>query len=351
VLKWVVGRREATVIAITLFTIVYFSVLKFSALVSVDNIATTFWYVAPFIVIGAGEVLMLVLAEIDLSAGQVYLTAPWFVFWLWNSGVPVGWAMLLALLLSALIGLVNGLITVWLRVPSLIVTLAMTFLLFGVVLVGSNYTQAQMTWTKGTPPASPVQTAPCHGYPLPAACAHPPSWSHPSPYWYYSNILGIGTWATIIWALLVLAVIWFLLKHTRFGTHVTATGGNTLAAAEAGIPVARVKIWCFMIISTASGFIGILDLIRLGSMDPGDYGLNIVLPPIVAAVIGGTALTGGRATVLGTLIGALFLGILEDGLNLTGVSANWFFLLEGIIILVAMVLNGQLSRFAMRFRQ
>ena len=84
-----------------------------------------------------------------------------------------------------------------------------------------------------------------------------------------------------------------------------------------------------MIISTVSGFIGILDLIRLGSMDPGDYGLNIVLPPIVAAVIGGTALTGGRATVLGTLIGALFLGILEDGLNLTGVSANWFFLLEG----------------------
>ena len=82
--------------------------------------------------------------------------------------------------------------------------------------------------------------------------------------------------------------------------------------------MARVKIWCFMIISTASGFIGILDLIRLGSMDPGDYGLNIVLPPIVAAVIGGTALTGGRATVLGTLIGALFLGILEDGLNLTG---------------------------------
>ncbi len=115
--------------------------------------------------------------------------------------------------------------------------------------------------------------------------------------------------------------------------------------------MARVKIWCFMIISTVSGFIGILDLIRLGSMDPGDYGLNIVLAPIVAAVIGGTALTGGRATVLGTLIGAIFLGILEDGLNLIGVSANWFFLLEGIIILVAMVLNVQLSRLATRFRR
>lgn len=349
-LRWAVQRREATVIAITILTIIYFA-LRTSALFTVDNTIVTFQYVAPFIVIGAGEVLMLVLAEIDLSAGQVYLTAPWFVYWFWSSGVPVGWAILLALLVSAVIGLVNGLVTVWLRVPSLIVTLAMTFLLYGLVLVGSSYTQEQMTWTKGTPPVSPVQTPPCHGYPLPAACLHAPGWSHPSPYWYYSNILGIGSWATILWALLVLGVIWFLLKHTRFGVHTTATGGNILAAAEAGIPVARVKIWCFVIISTASGFIGILDLIRLGSMDPGDYGLNIVLPPIVAAVIGGTALTGGRATVLGTLIGALFLGILEDGLNLTGVSANWFFLLEGIIILVAMVANGQLGRVAMRFRR
>ena len=86
-------------------------------------------------------------------------------------------------------------------------------------------------------------------------------------------------------------------------------------------------------------------------MDPGDYGLDIVLPPIVAAVIGGTALTGGRGTVLGTLIGALFLGILEDGLNLTGVSANWFFLLQGIIILAAMIINVQLGRFAIRLRR
>lgn len=350
ILKWALRQRELTVIVITILTIIYFA-LRSSAVFSVDNYIVTLQYVAPFIVIGAGEVLMLVLAEIDLSAGQVYLTAPWFVYWLWGAGVPVGLAILIALVLCAVVGLVNGLVTVWLGVPSLIVTLAMTFLLFGLILVGSSYTQEQMTWTQGTPPAAPAQTPPCHGYPLPASCLHAPSWSHPSPYFYYSNLLGIGSWATICWALVVLCLIWFLLKHTRFGVHVTSTGGNILAAAEAGIPVARVKIWCFVIISTASGFVGILDLIRLGSMDPGDYGLNIVLPPIVAAVIGGTALTGGRATVLGTLIGALFLGILEDGLNLTGVSANWFYLLEGIIILVAMALNVQLGRFAMRFRR
>jgi simple sugar transport system permease protein len=170
-LRWVIRQREATVIAITILTIIYFA-LRSSALFTVDNIIATMQYVAPFIVIGAGEVLMLVLAEIDLSAGQVYLTAPWFVYWFWSWGVPVGWAILIALALSAVIGLVNGLITVWLRVPSLIVTLAMTFLLYGLVLVGSSYTQEQMTWTKGTPPVAPTQTPPCHGYPLPASCLH-----------------------------------------------------------------------------------------------------------------------------------------------------------------------------------
>ena len=239
-LRWLIRQPEATVIGITILTIIYFA-LRTSALFTVDNTIVTFQYVAPFIVIGAGEVLMLVLAEIDLSAGQVYLTAPWFVYWFWSAGVPVGLAIIIALVLSAVIGLVNGLITVWLRVPSLIVTLAMTFLLYGLVLVGSSYTQEQMTWTKGTPPAAPVQTPPCHGYPLPAACLHAPSWAHPSPYFVLQQYpwhrqLGHHPLGPV-----VLALIWFLLKHTRFGVHTTATGGNILAAAEAGIPVARVK--------------------------------------------------------------------------------------------------------------
>lgn len=315
VFRYIVQRRETTVIAVTILAIIYFSV-RTTALFQVANIVVTTQYMGPILVIGVGEVLMLVLAEIDLSAGQVYLTAPWMVYWFWQAGVPVGFAIVLSLIVCAVIGLVNGLITVRLGVPSLVVTLGMQFLLFGVVLVVSNYTQEQMPGS-GT----------------------------------FAKIFGAGAWADLLWGIGFVLVIWFLLKRTRFGVHVTATGGNTLAAAEAGIPVARVKVWCFMIISTVSGFIGILDLIRYVSMDPGDYGLNIVLAPIVAAVIGGTALTGGRATVLGTFVGAVFLGVVEDGLNLTGVSANWFYLLEGIIILVLMVFNVQLGRLAARFRR
>lgn len=315
VLKYLVLRREAAVIVVTVLAIIYFSV-RTSAIFQVANITTTTQYMGPILVIGAGEVLMLVLAEIDLSAGQVYLTAPWMVYWFWQAGLPVGVAIVLSLVACAAIGLTNGLITVLLGVPSLIVTLGMQFLLYGVVLVESNYTQEQMPGS-GT----------------------------------FAKIFGAGAWADLLWGIGIVVAIWFLLKRTRFGVHVTATGGNMLAAAEAGVPVRRVKVWCFMIISVVSGFIGILDLIRFVSMDPGDYGLNIVLAPIVAAVIGGTALTGGRATVVGTFVGALFLGVVEDGLNLTGVSANWFYLFEGLIILVLMVLNVQVRRFATRFQR
>jgi len=315
VLKFLVQRRETPVVVVTVLAIIYFG-LRTSAIFEVANIIATTQYMGPILVIGAGEVLMLVLAEIDLSAGQVYLTAPWFVYWFWHAGVPVGFAIVISLLLCATIGLTNGLITVLLGVPSLIVTLGMQFLLYGVVLVVSSYTQEEIPGS-GT----------------------------------FATIFGAGAWADLLWGSGIVVAIWFLLKHTRFGLHVTATGGNTLAAAEAGIRVARVKVWCFMIIATASGFIGILDLIRFESMDPGDYGLNIVLGPIVAAVIGGTALTGGRATVVGTFVGALFLAVVEDGLNLIGMSANDFYLFEGIIILGLMILNVQLRRVAFRYRR
>ncbi len=315
-LQTAIARREITVIVVTIGAIIYFS-LRASSFYSTANIIVLVQYVAPIMVIGTGEVLMLVLAEIDLSAGQVYLTAPWFVYWFWTAGLPVGVAIIIAMVLSALIGLLNGLFTVRLGVPSLIVTLGTLYVFFGYVLVQSNYQQVNMPGTTGT----------------------------------FGTIFGIGSWSTILWGLLLTLAVWFLLKRTRFGVHTTATGGNYLAAAEAGIPVNRVKVWCFVIIAFVSAWAGILDAVRIGSMNPGNTGLDIVLTPIVAAVIGGTALTGGRATVLGTIIGAVFLGILEDGLNIIGVNAQWFYFFEGVIILIAMAANVQLGQLAARFRK
>ena len=141
------------------------------------------------------------------------------------------------------------------------------------------------------------------------------------------------------------------MKGTVFGLHVTATGGNELGAAEAGVRVRQVKVWCFVLIALAAALIGIIDAVRIGSLDPASPGLNEMLSGVTACVIGGTALTGGKATVLGTLIGAIVLGVLEDGFNLIGVSANWFILVEGAVILVAMAVNVQLGRMSLGQRR
>ena len=317
---WLVQRalqqRELTVILVTLFVIIYFGIAN-SAFYSTANIITVAQYIASIAVIGFGEVLILVLGEIDLSAGAVYLSSPWFMYFFWKSGLPIGWAIVAAVACCAGIGMINGLITVWLNVSSLIVTLAVNYALFGIVLIGSNDIQVNM----------PGQTG------------------------HFSTIFGVGAWSTILWAAAMMLAIWALLKRTRFGLHITATGGNLLAAAESGIRVRRVKVWCFIIISSSSALIGILDAIRIGSVNPGSSGLDTVLPGIVAAVVGGTALTGGRGTIFGAALGAIFLGVLEDGFNLIGVNANWFYLAEGVMILVAMVANTQLGTVAKRFRR
>lgn len=309
VLDVVFSRPEATIFFVAVALVVYFSIRN-STFYSYTNIVTMAQFTAPIAVIGAGEVLLLDLAEIDLSSGQVYLVGPWFVVLLEQRGVPLGAGIAISLLACAAIGAFNGLVVVWLRVPSFVATLGMNYVLLGFVLVASNTIQANMVGTTGK----------------------------------FGLFFGIGAWSEGLWGLGIVLLMWALLKGTVFGLHTTATGGNELGAAEAGVPVRRIKVWCFIIIAFISAFIGILDAIRIGSLDPAAPGLNEMLSGVTAAVIGGTALTGGKATVLGTLIGAIVLGVLEDGFNLIGVSANWFILVEGAVILLAMGVNVQLGR-------
>ena len=305
-----------TIFIVAVALIVYFSIRN-SAFYSYTNIVTMAQYTAPIAVIGAGEVLLLDLAEIDLSAGQVYLTAPWFVVLLEQHGLPLGWGIAVSLLLCVAIGFFNGIVVVGLRVPSFVATLGMNFVLAGFVLIASNDIQADMVGTTGR----------------------------------FGQIFGISNWSEGLAGLVMVLFVWALLKGTRFGLHTTATGGNELGSAEAGVPVRHVKVWCFIIMAILAGLIGIIDAIRIGSLDPAAPGLNEMLSGVSAAVIGGTALTGGKATVLGTLIGAIVLGVLEDGFNLIGISANWFILVEGAVILVAMAVNVQLGRWTVRTRR
>ena len=162
--------------------------------------------------------------------------------------------------------------------------------------------------------------------------------------------MGVWIWSEILWVVAITIVTHVMLTRTRFGVRIIATGGNLVGAAEAGIPIRRVKVLCFAICSFLAGLVGIVDAVKYGSLDPGNFGVDYILYAVGACVIGGTALTGGRGTVIGAFIGAILIGVLEAGLTLIGVSTNDFYVWVGVVIIVAMALNVQFDRLIARSR-
>jgi simple sugar transport system permease protein len=277
------------------------------------NAAALASFIAPIAFFALAEVPILILGEIDLSVGEVYVLSPFLVEYLNNAGVPVWLSIILALLICGVIGWINGLITVKLHIPSFITTLGMTFALEGIILIGSNGA-----------PANPVG-------------------SGALVLW-----LGGGVWAEAYWAIAFVILLHFMLRRTSFGLHTVAAGGNSESARESGIKVDFVKIWCFILCAFIGGLIGILDGYHIGSIDPDTPGLTFMFYGVAAAVIGGTALTGGRGTMIGASIGSIVLGILEDGFHVISVSSFAYDLILGIAILVAMILNVQIERATIR---
>jgi len=318
VLRLFLYQRELTPSLITIALFVYFLV-RTSTFLDRLSLSSAAGYAGPIGAIAVGEVLLLVLAEIDLSAGQVFLFCPWVMYWVHNGGVPLVPAIVVALAAVCVVGAINGLITVRLNVPSFVTTLATNFILYGAVLVYSNDAEA-----------SPIPLSGQTGF--------------------ASSVMGAGTWSEIIWVGAITLVLTAMFTRTRFGVRIVAAGGNLVGAAEAGVPIRRVKVWAFVLCSFLSGLVGIVDAIKYGSLDPGNFGVDYILYAVGACVIGGTALTGGRGTVIGALIGAVLIGILEDGLTLIGVSTNDFFIWVGVVIIFAMALNAQFDRLVARSR-
>ncbi len=278
------------------------------------NIVTLVDFIAPVAAIGFGEVMLLTLGEMDLSAGTIFVFMPFVTQALNSSGLPLFFSILITLVVGGLVGVVNGLIVVVFGLPSFITTLGTLFALDGVMLVTTNAVEASMP-NSGTT---------------------------------VEKIFGLGKWSEILWVLGLLIVMYLILHRSRMGLHVTATGGNRTGAAEAGIPVERVIVWAFVMSGVLATFVGIIDAIRVGTIDPGNPGTTEMFYAMAAAVIGGTATTGGSGTQIGAALGATVFGILYVGFTLKGINANAFVLILGIAILVAMAVNVQLARVTLR---
>src|SRR6202045_3480506 len=274
-----------------------------------DNALVLSQFIAPFAIFALAEVPVLILGEIDLSVGQMYIVSPFFVTYLSHAGVPVLPCIILALLVCSGLGWINGLVTVKLRVPSFIATLGMAFALRGIVLIYSNGA-----------PTNPIGSDTL------------------------VNILGGWSWSEAFWALGIAALLHMMLRGTAFGLHIVAVGGNTESDRESGIRVDSIKIWCFVLCALLGGLMGILDGYHLGSLDPATDGLTFTFYGVTSAVIGGTALTGGRGTMVGACIGACVLGMIKDGFLILGASSFALDLVTGLTILLAMILNVQIER-------
>ena len=303
VLRW----REASILLACVLLAVYFQSTN-STFLSVSNIKNLIDFTATTAIIAAGEVMVLVCGELDLSVGMVYALVPFVMHFLIADGIPSGAAMVLALAAAGMIGLVNGAITTFLSVPAFVTTLGTMFLINGLTLTISG------------------------GFPV-----------EPQAGAMFTAAFGGSPWARLAWALAIAIVLQFVLNRTRFGLHTIATGGNLVAAAEVGIKVTSIKICNFVLCSVLGGFAGVIDSFRIGSIDPLAGGSEIMFMAIASAVIGGTLLTGGSGTVIGALVGALALGILQDGFTLNGVSAFTFDMILGAAILLTMAFNVRLT--------
>jgi simple sugar transport system permease protein len=314
VLKRFLTLREGSVIVITVVTAVYFAATS-DRFATGDNFRSLLPYFAPVAILAAGEVYLMINGEIDLSIGAVYLFSPFIFYEINNGGVPLIPALILALMCCMAVGLINGLFTAVVGINSFIATLGMLLSLEGLTLIISH---AQPVDTPGTDIAGLTT---------------------------FARIFGGGTYSELIWALVVILVLQVVLSLTRWGLYTVAVGGNRLGAAEAGIKVRVVIIRNFILCSTCAAIVGILEAVRTSSVQPDPSGANEVLfDGISAAVIGGTLLAGGSGTVVGALIGALFLGILRDGLIIKGVNADYLSFYLGLAIIVAMAANTYVGR-------
>ncbi len=257
--------------------------------------------------IGFGMTLVILLGGIDLSVGSILALSSVMSASLMQSGMSPAFATLAGIVAGGLMGLVNGLVISKGKVAPFIATLGSMTVLRGLALVVSD--------------GSPISNFNSD----------------------FFSMLGGGYVARLIpvpvvLMLIMFGVFWFVLRKTVFGRHVYATGGNAESARLSGVKVDRIQLWVYAISGVMAAIAGIVLTSRLNSAQP-TAGTGYELDAIAAVVLGGTSLTGGRGWIFGTLVGALLIGVLNNGLNLLDVSSFYQQVVKGCVILLAVLID------------
>jgi ribose transport system permease protein len=309
-----------------LFVLVTVFSLASPAFFSLGNGMTVALQVTSIAYLGIGATCVIITGGIDLSVGSILALAGVVAALAVRGGVNVPLAMLLGLLTGIGCGLVNGLCVTLMRLPPFIATLAMMLVARGVAL---QITDAKAVGGLGEQFAAlgngslwRIVRIGADGFP---------------------DVVFPGIPYPVLLMIVLALATGLMLRRSRLGRHLYAVGSNVEAARLSGIDVRRVTLFAYVLSGALAGLTGCVLMSRLVTAQPSE-GVMYELDAIAAAVIGGTSLTGGIGTVSGTVIGAFVIGILRNGLNMTGVSAFVQQIIIGLVILVTVWIDQLRNR-------
>lgn len=276
---------------------------------SATNLLNVARQAAPILIVGVGMTLVMATAGIDLSVGSTVAVVSVISAAALGAGLHAGLVIPGVVLLGAALGAINGAFVV-IGVPPFITTLATLVSYRGLAFVFSN------------------------GYATPITDG--------AYLWFgRGEVLGLNAPSAI--ALVVAGLGWFLLNRTPFGLHALAVGGREEAARVVGLPIGRIKFLAYALTGALAGLGGVVVAARLSNGSP-NAGQMMELDVIAAVVLGGTSLFGGSATMLGTVIGALLLNFIRNGLNLMNVNPFWVQVVTGVVLIAAVLMNTLVNR-------
>jgi ribose transport system permease protein len=304
-------RKYGTVIALFVLVLII-SIMNFKFL-SMYNILNVFRQVSINGLIAFGMTFVILTGGIDLSVGAILALSGMVLGIMIASGTPDIIAIPTVLLLGAMLGWFNGVLISKIKLQAFIVTLATMTMFRGITMIISDGIPAM-----GITDQSPVLN-----------------------FFSQGSILGIPF--PMILLVVVFTILLILLQNTVFGRGVYAIGGNEEVARLSSLPTDRIKTSVYIISGVMSALAGVILTSRLSSSQP-TAGSGFELDAIAAVVIGGTSLAGGRGRLFGTFIGVLIIGVLNNGLNIIGVSAFYQQFIKGLVILLAVILDRKSSR-------
>jgi inositol transport system permease protein len=307
-----IGIRFASVymkygmIFILLVLIIVSGILNHNFLTN-RNITNILRYISIVVLVAFGQTMVLILGKIDLSSGSIMALTGCITAMIVSSTGNLFLGIALGVLVGAFSGFINGYIIAVFKIPAFIMTLAMMTIARGIVLLITN----------AIPVSGMGNDFPFIGQGMISVLPMP-----------------------VIIMIIFFAICWTILNRTKFGRYIYVCGGNEKAAVSSGISVKRTITVTYIIVGTMTAIAGIVLMSRINSGQPAGA-LGYEFDAITGAVVGGTSLMGGIGNIPGTFIGCLIVGIINNIMNLTGVSSYWQQITKGIIIATAVILDIQ----------